>query len=125
MANPIHQVDLEKNYLLAVYEGFLKFDEFVDISEESLKLMKQYSIGKVLVDTYKLKVMPMENQLWIQEVWFPKAVQLGLQRIAFIKPENVFGEASAKAANEKAEVEMPVDIAYFSDRGQAENWLLQ
>lgn len=123
MKRQTHQFNEEKDFLVAIYIGFLKHEEFVKISNDSLKLMVKYGTSKLLVDTSKLKVMPPENQEWIQESWFPRAMDVGLKKMAFITPENIFGEVSAKNANEKAN-QLPLDLAYFSDYLEAETWLL-
>jgi len=124
MDDSTHYFNKEKGFLVAVYKGFLKFEDFQDISNQSLVLLKQYRTHKLLVDTSKFKVMPPQNRKWIQEEWFPKAIQLGLKKMAFITPENIFGEVTMKETNEKVEGEVPIDLKYFISVHDAERWLV-
>jgi len=123
MSHLTHQYNAKKAFLKTTYKGFVKHDDFVKISNKSIDLLIKHEASKLLVDTSKLKVMPPENQEWIQKYWFPKAAAIGLQKMAFITPENIFGEVSAKATNEKGK-QYPIEIAYFSTQEEAERWLL-
>lgn len=115
--------DEKKQFIVAEFSGFLRHDAFTSLANSTLKLLIERNADRILVDTSALEVMLPENQQWIQEVWFPKAIESGLKRLAFMTPRSAFGEASAKAANEKAEKESPIQIKYFFDRVQAEKWL--
>lgn len=124
MLSTNHSYDNSGNFIVAIYKGFIKFDDFKDICNESLRLMIQYKTDKLLVDNSKLMKMPKENEAWIQAEWFPKAIQLGLKQVAFVVAPNGLGEQTTKEANKAVEEQMlPIDLKYFDTKKDAEAWL--
>lgn len=115
--------DTEFNGVHVIYEGFLKPEEFKAIGKEAINTMKTQKLSKVLGDTGQIKVMSQENQEWIQNHWFPNAIQSGLKHIAMIVPNNVFGQTSVTATNEEAEKNEMVNLRYFIDKNEAIEWL--
>lgn len=112
----------EGKFVESIYSGFLNLERFKDVANNNLDILKEKHLHLMLVNLTKLGVMPKENQLFIQQEWFPRAIQSNLQRIAFLVPENPFGQASMKNAN-KDEQTLPIEIKYFFDRKQAIEWL--
>ena len=119
-----HKYHQEGNFIQATFKGFIKFDDFKDICNESLRLMVKHQTSKVLTDNSKLMKMPKENEEWIQQEWFPKAIQLGLKQLAFVISPNGLGEQSTKDANKAVEAQnLPVDLKYFESVSEASAWL--
>ena len=56
-------------------------------------------------------------------VWFPQAENAGLKYCGFIMPKDIFGQVSAEQTNEKAEKESVIEIKYFDNKKDAEQWL--
>lgn len=103
--------------------GHFHSDDFKVLCRQTIRLIKKHRAKLLLVDTANLEMMSQENRAWVQECWFPEATSAGLQQIAFIMPDNIFGRAVIKDANEKA-VHEPLSICYFSNKEDALDWLL-
>ncbi|MGD1846852.1 MAG: STAS/SEC14 domain-containing protein [Salibacteraceae bacterium] len=123
LATPTHSFDAVTKTVIANVEGFLDFETFKKICLISVEKLKEHKTGNLLVDTSSLKVMPKENQIWIQGVWFPLAMQAGMSKLAFLVPDNPFGRASMEAANKEASNEGAVAMRYFFNKQEALDWL--
>lgn len=121
-----HSYDKAGNFITATFKGFIKLEDFKEICNESLRLMAQNRCHKILTDNSKLLKMPKENEEWVQAEWFPKAIQLGLQKLAFVISEGGYGAQSTKEANKAVEAQMlPIDLRYFDTVAEAKNWLME
>ena len=121
-----HSYNKEGNFITARFKGFIRFEDFKDICNESLRLMVQKKCHKILTDNSKLMKMPKENEEWIQREWFPKAIELGLQQLAFVISEGGHGEQSTKEANKQVETQMlPIELRYFDSADEAKKWLAE
>lgn len=120
---PTHQYDVDSKTVIANYQGFLDFESFKKICLDTIENLKKHKSHNVLADTSAVKVMPKENQIWIQGVWFPLALQVGMSKIAFLVPNNPFGRASMEAANKEVESGAAVSMRYFFNKDEALAWL--
>jgi hypothetical protein len=109
--------------VVTIYSGFLKHDAFKEICLGALETAQTHQLSKILVDTSHLKVMLKESQQWIEDVWFPRAKQIGIKHMAFLVPEDIFGRMSMEATNKKEEQEGDIDIRYFDNAAEAKLWL--
>ena len=119
--SPNHTI--EDDYVVISYKGFIPFDEFTEICLKALEIVKDTGIDKFLSDTSEMKVMPKENQEWIQNEWFPMAMQTKLRRVAFLVPNSAFGKASVEATNSQAQQAGNITIRNFTNREEAIQWL--
>ena len=113
--------DKEIKAVYAKLIGFLSETQFKHIIEKELEAMYREKATRYLIDLTELKVMLPENQKHVQQYWIPKIKKAGVQQVAFLQPENVFGQVSMKAANVTLDGEM--ETAYFENMGVARNWL--
>jgi hypothetical protein len=118
-------IDMGSNAVKAVFDNYIKEDDFKRFANEILNKVKTSGKSKLLYDTRGLKVMSQEVQDWINEVWFPEANNLGITHMAFIIPESVFGQMSMQQANSRKEKIGKINIEYFPDLDRAKNWLNQ
>jgi hypothetical protein len=107
---------------LLTFRGFLTTPQFVEIAEQAHILRKQYNSNRQLNDIEDMKVLTQEIQKYLQDTWFPKAVQTGLQYFAFVVPKNVLAVMSMKGANKDAD-KTGIEIKYFDNLVEAKNWL--
>ena len=116
-------VDQKLGILVAVFDDFMKPEEFKRRCNQTLTMVQETGITKVLVDTRGLKVMVQENQRWIDEVWYPSARQVGLRYMAFIMPEDYFGKISVETSNRRVVREGVIQVHYFDEEKLARDWL--
>jgi len=116
-------VDYESNVVKAIFDNNFKDEDFKKFANDILNKVQTSGKKKLLYDTRGLKVMSQEIQSWINEFWFPKAISMGISHMAFVVPENIFGEVSMKETNRKKEKEMGIDIKYFKCTNEAQEWV--
>jgi hypothetical protein len=71
-----------------------------------------------------MKILTSETQVWIDEVWFPKAIISGLKHLAFIVPDDTFGKASMDIANADVKEKYGINIEYFTNEELAKQWII-
>ncbi|WP_066837005.1 hypothetical protein [Rufibacter ruber] len=118
-----NQLDREIQAVAAVFNGFLKHQEFKAIAERSLLLVQESGYRKILVDTSQAKVIQLKSQHWIDREWFPRAEAAGVTHLAFLTPEDFFGKMSIEATNKLAQQKSRIVIAYFTAAEDARRWL--
>jgi len=116
-------IDHGTNSILAVFKNYIKEDEFKNFAKDILNKVKTSGKTKLLYDTRDLKVMPQSIQEWINETWFPEANNLGVSHMAFIVPDNIFGKVSMEQTNSKKEKVGNINIQYFNNQANAQEWI--
>ena len=116
-------IDLESNAVRAVFDDYLKEEDFKKFAVQILEKVKVSGKKKLLYDTRGLKVMSQGIQNWINEIWFPEANRVGVTHMAFIVPESVFGKTSMEQTNSKKEKVGNINIEYFGNMPTAKDWL--
>jgi len=116
-------VDRQLGALVAIFDDFMKPDEFKRRCFKTLELVTETGITKALIDTRGLKVMVQENQRWIDEVWYPEAKRVGLRHMAFLMPEDFFGRISVETSNRRVMREGIIEVHYFDAEKLAHDWL--
>lgn len=113
--------------ITATFKGFMSSEQFRDFLTKGLQhlIEKRKLHNKILwlADTRKHVVQPDKDTLWVAEEWTPKALKGGIGHVAFVLPENVFGDMSVKkyaAASEKKKNEMIIEM--FGDPESAKKW---
>ncbi len=116
-------IDQETNAVKAIFDNFIKDEDFKQFAQQILDRVKVSGKKKLLYDTRGLKVMSKEVQDWINEVWFSEANKIGITHMAFIIPENIFGKISMEQTNSKGEKVGNINIEYFMGMTAAKEWL--
>ncbi|UII27409.1 hypothetical protein LVD15_02965 [Fulvivirga maritima] len=110
------------------FTGFMKSDEFRAFLLKGLEYCIQYKPeGKDimwLADTRSHSVQQKEDTDWVATHWNPKALEAGVRYVAFIVPENVFGEMAVKNyMNQSTKYGgKTLHIGMFSTIDQAKEW---
>ena len=111
----------------ATFKGFMSSEQFRNFLNKGLDVMaeKVKEHGKILwlADTSKHVIQPDSDTKWVADDWNPRALKAGIRHVAFVLPENVFGNASVKRYsdnNEKKDDKMVVRM--FGDLQSAKKW---
>lgn len=110
-----------QNYVSVVVENFLNSEAIRSMNLQQLKALEESGYKLLYNDFTKLKVVSPEDQEWIIKNFFPAAERLGLQRIAFLRPRNVFGELAMEKVNTNAVGN--ILMADFYEEEKAIQWL--
>jgi hypothetical protein len=82
--------------LYAEWKGFATSAEFRSALLTGLRAIRERHILGYVSDARKLKVVVLEDQKWVSDVWLPQAVAAGLQRMAMVTAEAGLGKAIAE-----------------------------
>jgi hypothetical protein len=113
--------------ITASFNGFMSSEQFRTLLNKGLDAMieKKKTHDKILwlADTSKHVVQPDVDTKWVADDWNPRALKAGIRHVAFVLPENVFGNASVKRYadnNDKKSDKMVVQM--FGDIKSAKDW---
>lgn len=109
--------------VISNYSGHFLSPSFQTICLKAITLLEAHQASCILVDNSQLHMLSIENRVWIQKTWFPKALKAGLRRIAFVMPDNIFGRVATVNANRYA-TDKRLQIRYFTNQKEALFWLL-
>lgn len=114
----------ELNAVVCDFNGFLNIEKFIEFGLETNKLLIEHSAQKQLNNVQNMKVLTKDAQVWIDEVWYPKAQASGLKYFAFVVPNDMFGKVSMDAVNKNIKEKYGINIEYFADIEKAKQWLI-
>ena len=83
--------------LYAEWKGFATSEEFRAALLIGLRAIREHHVRAYVSDARKAKVVTPEDQKWVAEVWLPRAVTAGLQRMAMVTPETGLGKSIVEA----------------------------
>jgi hypothetical protein len=113
--------------ITATFNGFMSSEQFRAFLNKGLDYLidKKQSHDKILwlADTRKHVVQPDKDTSWVAESWNPRALKGGIYHVAFVLPENVFGNASVKRyADGNAKQKDQMEVQMFGDLDSAKKW---
>ena len=113
--------------ITATFNGFMNSTQFRDFLNKGLNYLieKKKNHDKILwlADTSKHVVQPDKDTRWVADEWNPKAIQAGIHHVAFVLPENVFGNISVKKYAESSEKKGDkMIVQMFGSLESAKNW---
>jgi hypothetical protein len=113
--------------IIATFDGFMSSEQFRDFLNKGLDhlIEKKNGHNRILwlADTRKHVVQPDKDTQWVADEWNPRALKAGINHVAFVLPENVFGGLSVKkyAENSGKKGDSMV-VQMFGDIESAKNW---
>lgn len=113
--------------ITATFNGFMSSEQFRNFLNRGLDLLieKRQIHPKVLwlADTRKHVVQPDKDTKWVADEWNPRALKGGIHHVAFVLPENVFGNASVKRyADNTIQKKDEMVVQMFGDIKSAKDW---
>ncbi len=113
--------------ITATFNGFMSSEQFRAFLSKGLDYLieKKQSHDKILwlADTRKHVVQPDKDTKWVADEWNPRALKGGIHHVAFVLPENVFGNASVKRyADNTVKKKDEMDVQMFGDINSAKQW---
>jgi hypothetical protein len=111
----------------ATFNGFMSSEQFRTFLSKGLDYLieKKQSHDKILwlADTRKHVVQPDKDTKWVADEWNPRALKGGIHHVAFVLPENVFGNASIKRyADNTVQKKDEMEVQMFGDINSAKQW---
>ncbi len=107
--------------MIVVFNNFTPFEELKIILDFEFNMIRHYNVKKCLINLFKMQVYAPNSKEYIQNIWFPKASNEGIKYIAFVQPENTFGQIGMIKAHEG--IKDGFMINYFDQQTKAQEWL--
>jgi hypothetical protein len=111
----------------ATFNGFMSSEQFRHFLNKGLDhlIEKRQIHPRILwlADTRKHVVQPDKDTKWVADEWNPRALKGGIHHVAFVLPENVFGNASVKRyADNTLQKKDEMVVQMFGDLKSAKDW---
>jgi len=111
----------DKNYVVLRWVGYQSEEDIYQAGEKILEIFTKMNCNKVLNDNREVRGPWNKASEWTQNVWFPRMIEEGgLKKFAWVFPENIFAELSAKKAMPNNQL-----VSKFDSYYAAEEWLLK
>ncbi|HEY9004827.1 hypothetical protein [Ohtaekwangia sp.] len=113
--------------ITATFNGFMNSDQFRFFLNKGLDYLieKKQDHDKILwlADTSKHVVQPDKDTKWVADEWNPRALKAGIYHVAFVLPDNVFGNMSVKKYADNSEKKGDnMVVQMFGDLKTAKDW---
>ena len=113
--------------ITATFNGFMSSEQFRNFLNKGLDhLIEKRQVHPRmlwLADTRKHVVQPDKDTKWVADEWNPRALKGGIYHVAFVLPENVFGNASVKRyADNTLQKKDEMVVQMFGDIKTAKDW---
>ncbi|MBX3083143.1 MAG: hypothetical protein KF716_16040 [Anaerolineae bacterium] len=105
-----------------VFHKFIYGQEFRNVLEKGVELLKQHKARKWLSDDRLNSALPSEDLQWSTMEWFPRAFEAGWRYWAIIMPDKVAGQMNMNRIM-KQNIERGLVIQVFEDPEEAMKWL--
>lgn len=106
--------------LSCIWSGFQTDEVIIESGEKILVIILDKNIKKIFNDNRNVKGLWLDE--WARQTWFPRVINSGVKRFAWIYSENTFARISAKRAAGGERVKGFV-IKEFDNTNEAYNWL--
>lgn len=116
----------DKYFILNTWTGNRKLhtedfkEAMMEVANEALNL----EVKGILVDTrnFNLTINP-ETQKWYDDKIVPKHLEAGIQKMAFLLPEEIFTQVSIEQTMDEDNAKAQ-ETQYFDTYEEAESWLI-
>lgn len=96
--------------------------QFIEACNFSLDLLIKRKVRKMIADNSKVSTVSVENQNWLIEDWFPRAVEEGFQYSAVIQSDKEAVKSALQLIVSKISNKLVV-VQNFNDLSSAKAWL--
>ncbi|MDO1451528.1 hypothetical protein Q0590_34970 [Rhodocytophaga aerolata] len=105
------------------FKGFIPYDNFVKILQHEYAMIRYYKLKKCIIDLREMGIYAPGVSELVKNEWFGQVLKDGLQHVAFVVPESIFGQQSMNKAHQTLKEKNPLTITYFKDLPTAQQWI--
>ncbi len=113
----------EFDCLQVKFKGFIPYDSFVKILQHEYAMIRYYKLKKCIIDLREIGIYAPGVSELVKNEWFGQVLKNGVKNIAFVVPENVFGQQSMNKAHQTVKEKNPLTMEYFKDLPTAQQWI--
>ncbi|EAY25830.1 hypothetical protein [Microscilla marina] len=110
------------DYLLINWLGYISPQFVMEGSNAIIEAAVACSTGKFLSDKTSVQGTYRKTNVWLEEDWFPRAMDAGLKFGASLLSENIFSQMSSKDLEERVKGGR-LTYKNFKSMNDAVNWL--
>jgi hypothetical protein len=120
----VYQVyfDLESNCVVMEWSGYATSSQFREGTELMLQSVKENKSTKVLADIRDMTIIGMEDQLWLEKDFLPRAIAAGFKILAIIWPISYFNKVAIETISYNVDREK-LTISFFENQRSAKEYL--
>jgi hypothetical protein len=112
--------DPDKKVVFAKWKKPGTIEQQKEATDLALDTMAAKGVNELLFDPTELGMFRVEFKTWLDTVWFPRALKLGLNKIANILPKSELAKMSLDQILTKVD---NFQSKYFDNLLEAKNWL--
>jgi hypothetical protein len=116
------QWDEKSKAVVAEWLGYIDGQDLRRALDAGLELLAQKKTNRWLGDATNLGPIPIEDQRWTNEDWFPRVISAGLRYMAVIEPHKVVAQMSVKRILSRVHGK-DIVTAHFDTQSEARAWL--
>ena len=116
--------DEQLDAVVMEWNGYATSKQFKEGTELMLNTLIKNNCSKVLADIKDMKIIAMEDQQWLNDVFLPRATKFGFKAIAIIRPAAYFNNVAVESISYKADKDK-LTINFFDNVDEAKQWLSQ
>jgi hypothetical protein len=106
------------------WKGFVPTQEMKILLDEVLMHLQAGNGSLMLQDLRTAQAVSSEVQEWLITNWIPRAVAIGLRKVALLTPQSIFGQLAVNQVRNKLMVNgIELDNQFFDDEVKAVQWL--
>jgi len=113
----------ELKCIIQTWRGRSKSHQFRESIEATIEFAKTHTTASIISDTRQHEMISLEDAEWLAKEGNPRLVQSGLQRLAFVSPNNPFAARVQDSYAEKSKDE--IDFQWFPNPDSARAWIEQ
>ena len=126
--------DLSLDYGAVMYErdlnlvsirckGYISQEKLISIAEYGYEMIVFHKVNSCLIDMLEMKIYPFGFEEYLRNIWYTKIRNAGISRIAFVIPEDIFGQISMDNVHNGSVDVKKMERQYFQDEQKAHAWL--
>src|SRR6187399_2486571 len=89
--------DADQNCVVMEWDGYATSAQFRQGTELMLETLQKHETKKVLANIKNMVLIGMEDQLWMEQDFLPRAIQHGFSAIAIIRPDHYFNKVAVES----------------------------
>ncbi len=116
------EYDENNTCLYQTWIGKTTSPEWVYYHLELIKILKNYNIDRILVDSTKQAAVCKKDGDWAVKIVTPQLIDNGLRYVAIVLPQEMFARLPIHGYIEQVKDELT--IKYFEKKGDAKEWII-
>lgn len=116
------EYDADVPCVVMIWKGYATSTAFREGNARVLSAITEHRASKLLGDVTDFVLIGAEDQAWLNEVWIPRAMHLGLRKVALVQPNFYFNRVAIDTVAQKLDRDR-VEVGFFDNREVAKDWL--